>query len=552
MGAPTGRAGRAFAFGALVLLLGAPSPFSIGMHASAAPDPGASRVQPSTGSGSDFNNDGYADLAVAAEDWSSDGIDPNPGLVVIMYGSAAGLVRATSQTWTAADFAVGDHDELFGDALAAGDFDGDGFDDLAIGSSELPLGDDVRVDGGHVRIVYGSASGLTAARSQRWSQDSPGIRGVAELEDGFGSALVAADFGRGPQADLAIGVSGENGQSGAVAVLYGSITGLSATGNQLWTQSSPGVPGRRQRGRDEELFGARLAASNFAGRPYADLAIGVPGDRIGGVEAAGSVNVLYGSPTGITSTGAQLWSQRTAGIKGRPEPADGFGWSLAAGHFTGRRSADLAVGVPEENGRGAVNIISGASGGLTAKRDQLWSRKTKGLGDRHRLDIELGLVMTTGNFGEDNGTRPCDDLVVTAYDQRGGVNLVEVIYGSTRGLSTRASRSWDLDSPGIQGEMVANGTTFGAALATGDFGTNRPEERWDDLVVGDPSYNSGLFLVINGSRSGLTARGNRLWTAEQFHRPDLMYLGQTLAAGCRAGAAWSAAAHPARVRKRAG
>jgi len=336
---------------------------------------------------------------------------------------------------------------------------------------------------------------------------------------------VAADFGRGDQDDLAIGVGGEDGRRGAVAVLYGSTAGLAVGANRLWTQASPGVPGRRTRA--QEGFGLSLAAARFSGSAYADLAVGVPCDRVGGRAEAGSVNLLRGSAAGLTSKGAQLWDQRTAGIKGTPEQGDWFGWSLAAGHFTGRRSADLAVGVSGENGgSGAVNVISGGSRGLTAKGDQIWSQRTKGLGDRRRLDSDLGLQLATGNFGHDYRGRRYDDLVATAYDTK-GVNLVEIVYGSAGGLSTKHSRAWDLDSPGIQGEMSPNGTSFGTALAAGRFSGREH----DDLVIGDDLYDGGLFVVINGSTSGLTAARNRLWTAASFRQPELMFFGQALAAG---------------------
>jgi hypothetical protein len=60
-------------------------------------------------------------------------------------------------------------------------------------------------------------------------------------------------------------------------------------------------------------------------------------------------------------------------------------WSAAAsagsvfGDFNGDGFADLAVGVPLEDvgtvaNAGAVNVIYGASGGLSAADDQLWHR----------------------------------------------------------------------------------------------------------------------------------------------------------------------------------
>src|SRR3712207_4484445 len=59
-----------------------------------------------------------------------------------------------------------------------GDFDGDGFADLAVGVPFESLG--AAGHAGGVNVIYGSASGLAAERNQFWSQDSPGVADVAE------------------------------------------------------------------------------------------------------------------------------------------------------------------------------------------------------------------------------------------------------------------------------------------------------------------------------------------------------------------------------------
>src|SRR5438128_999990 len=59
---------------------------------------------------------------------------------------------------------------------------------------------------GAVNVRYGSATGLTDVGNQLWTQDSGTIADVAEEGDQFGLSLAAANFGNGPQADLAVGV----------------------------------------------------------------------------------------------------------------------------------------------------------------------------------------------------------------------------------------------------------------------------------------------------------------------------------------------------------
>ena len=77
--------------------------------------------------------------------------------------------------------------------------------------------------------------------------------------DQFGYALSAWNYGMDSRSDLAIGVPGEgiNGHedAGAVHLLYGSVTGLTATGNQFWHQDVAGIGSGTQ---PDEFFGRAL------------------------------------------------------------------------------------------------------------------------------------------------------------------------------------------------------------------------------------------------------------------------------------------------------
>src|SRR5262249_11258138 len=149
-------------------------------------------------------------------------------------------------------------------ALASGDFNGDGFDDLAIGVPTQDVG--MAVSAGAVCVLYGSPAGLTDVGNQLWSQDSPGVLDAAEGSDSFGPSLTTGDFDGDGFDDLAIGVEGEDlgaiDAAGAVNVLYGTASGLSDVGNQFWTQDSPGILGAAE---SAELFGSILASGDFNG-----------------------------------------------------------------------------------------------------------------------------------------------------------------------------------------------------------------------------------------------------------------------------------------------
>jgi len=223
-----------------------------------------------------------------------------------------------------------DHDR-FGDALTVGDFDGDGYADLAVGVPYENVGSPEKTDAGVVHVLYGSSTGIVGADSDYWHQDVSGIQNTAEANDRFGFALTAGDFDGDGHDDLAVGVPyehwGAEEDTGIVQVLYGSGSGLTDVGDQLWYQDVTDVLGTVEA---NDRFGYALAAGDLNGNGYTDLAIGVPYEDIGTVVEAGAVNVLYGSALGLTVASNQLWQQGSGGLQGTAETGDRFGFALAA------------------------------------------------------------------------------------------------------------------------------------------------------------------------------------------------------------------------------
>jgi len=168
-----------------------------------------------------------------------------------------------------------------------------------------------------------------------------------------------ADFNNDGAEDLAVGVPGEavNGVqfAGVVHVLYGSAGGITGTGSQLFTQVGDTPEAYDQ-------FGAELAAGDFNHDGFADLAASAPDESVGSLGGAGAVSVLYGSATGLTSSGGQLFTQ----VGSTPEEGDGFGVGLATGDFNHDGFADLAAGAPWEDvgsvgDAGAVSVLYGSA-----------------------------------------------------------------------------------------------------------------------------------------------------------------------------------------------
>ncbi|HEY7227625.1 MAG TPA: FG-GAP repeat protein [Nitrososphaeraceae archaeon] len=134
--------------------------------------------------------------------------------------------------------------DWFGSALAAGDFDADGYSDLAIGVSDKDVRTDIGIfnDAGQVIVMYGSSDGIHGIKlstgigkqHQIWSQNSEGIQDNPETGDRFGHALETGDFNNDGYSDLVIGAWEEKVGaikfSGAVNVIYGTSFGLLSNG----------------------------------------------------------------------------------------------------------------------------------------------------------------------------------------------------------------------------------------------------------------------------------------------------------------------------------
>jgi hypothetical protein len=330
----------------------------------------------------DFDDSGEDDLAVGVPNEGVRGRE-SAGAVHIIPGSPGGLTAAGSQYWTEGSPGVPGRRgtaNSFGQALASGHFDGTRYAGLAVGMPGQTVNG--HSSAGAVVVLSGGPDGLTKRRIQRWTQDSPGIAGTAERMDGFGgSGLVAGRFTGGRYDDLAIGVPeegvGRAARAGVVQVIYGTSSGLDATGSQLWSEASAGIAFQPV---DDAGFGLDLAIADFGrngpDRSFDDLAIGAPGD---GMRTGGVVHVIYGSRAGLAAEQSQFLNQAGTGIQDRVEATDLFGASLVAANFGAGRYADLMIGVPGETvGRqerfiGSVQLVYGSRRGITGRDSAIWS-----------------------------------------------------------------------------------------------------------------------------------------------------------------------------------
>jgi hypothetical protein len=414
--------------------------------------------------GPDFDGDGFGDLAVGfpGEDV---GAVVEAGGVSVLYGSAAGLA-SDGQTLTQDTAGVPGTSEAadrFGTALFPGNFNGDSFDDLAVGAP----GEDVGAAGGAgaVTILFGSAAGIGGAGAQLLTQANP------EPGDSFGFSLDIGDFGSGDQ--LVVGAPGEDvGAAGGAGAVSQIDDPAGTPDEQLLYQGVGGMVGTPETG---DAFGWAIVSNDFNDTDGIDsLAVGAPGEDVGAVADAGVVNIRYapgfGQPFGLT-----LLTQD------RPEARDGFGSALSDGYLAeSDGTVDLAVGAPGETvggraGAGAVSVVKNDDTGFLATGSQLFYQGFAGVPGTAETDDGFGSAVAVGSFGRGGGGLavgvPGEDIGAVA--DAGALNVLYGLDGVGTELLTQA------DAAGT----VEPGDAFGAALSD-PF--NHEEDVLEDLGVGAP------------------------------------------------------------------
>ena len=449
----------------------------------------------------DFDGDGYQDLAVSAPGAEVSIITSveEAGMVHVFYGGENGFSAADTQTVVQNDSGQPDFPEegdWFGRQLAAGDFNGDGFCDLASGAPDEDIG--ALTSAGSVHIFAGSSSGLSV-ESTAWTQSSlPAGVESAESFDRFGAKMVAGDIDGDGRDDLVVTASDDGPGSDPgylVHVFMGTQEGLDF--ERLLFQSDLVSSSDYT-----AFFGNSLTFGDFNGDPYADLVIGA-------FEDEGVVHVVPGGPTGLDLVGAVLLTQETPGIDLADESDDAFGSHTAAGDFDGDGLDELAIGysesvgfVPEVQFAGAVVVVDGLDAyidGAHGVQSQFWHQGIEGISDEPEPNEHFGRV-AVGDFDKDGYEDLAVGVPYESFEGGGHVDngALHVLYGGPTGLS--ADREQFHGQGGWNVGATEDEDAFGSVLISGDF----DDDNIDELVVGVPSENhgtnenSGLVVVITG------------------------------------------------------
>jgi hypothetical protein len=470
---------------------------------------------------SDFNGDGYSDLALGVPREDVEGLH-DVGAINVLYGAAAGLTSGGNQLWhedAPGVPEVGEPSDLWGFSLAAADFDGDGYDDLAVGAPFEDVGS--VSNGGAVTLLFGSSAGLSSEGAQLWTQDSAGVSGASDAGDQFGSAMAAGDLNADGLADLVVGVHREDlaeaRNAGAVVILPGASGGLSGEGSARWTQGRRGIQDSPERG---DGFGTSIASADLNGDGFGDLVVGAPTEDVSAEMDAGLVHVLYGSSAGASSEGDDALTQDSPGMGDVAEAGDEFGGTLAAGDLNDDGRVDLVAGAFLEDfshlgDAGAINVLMGTTAGAVPATSSFWDQDTDGVPGTAGAADAFGKALAIGDV---DGDGYADLAVAARYDDEAGPDAsgaVDVLYGSPAAPSAARAQLWTQDSIGVRGAAEER-DHFGSVLSIAHHGAGDPAQ----LAVGvhfeavDGIALAGALNVLRGSDSGLTGSGSQLWTQD--------------------------------------
>ena len=365
---------------------------------------------------------------------------------------------ASSAAWTA----TGEGKEnRFGYAVsAAGDVNGDGYDDVIIGA------DRYKAFTGRAYVYAGGPQGLGA---------SPVLTATGEtVNNHFGYAVGAAgDVNSDGFGDVVIGAYHHSNFRGRVYVYAGGPGVLEESPLSVVAGEGP-----------DSYFGRSVgAAGDVNGDGYEDVIVGAYAyDR-----GTGRAYVYAGGPGGL--------SPDPIFVATGEGPADSFGQPVgAAGDVNGDGQADIVIGAHGyDSGRGRVYVYMGAPGGLDPNLVLTLTGEEQG--DRFGYAV--------GRAGDVNGDG-YDDVIVGAYGFNNDAGRAYVYAGDAEGLGATPVFVATGDKPALWfGRSVA-----AAGDANGDG--------YGDVIVGAEGYegNTGRIHVYGGGSSGMGAEPLLVATGE--------------------------------------
>ncbi len=314
----------------------------------------------SVSSAGDVNGDGFDDLIIGAPDADPGDID-RAGESYVVFGQAGGF--GTNLELSSLDGSNGfvlngiDTDDRSGHSVSsAGDVNGDGFDDLIIGTWAATPDGGINLEG-ESYVVFGQAGGFGASLELSSLNGSNGfvINGIDAGDVSGRSVSGAGDVNGDGFDDLIIGAWAA-GSAGESYVVFGQAGGFGAS---LELSSLDGSNGFVINGIDGgDRSGLSVSnAGDVNGDGFDDLIIGAYLANPGGISSAGESYVVFGQ---ASSFGASLELSNLDGSNGFViNGIDADDWSgrsvSTAGDVNGDGFDDLIIGAHFAD-PGGINI----------------------------------------------------------------------------------------------------------------------------------------------------------------------------------------------------
>ncbi|MFE7575844.1 FG-GAP and VCBS repeat-containing protein [Streptomyces sp. NPDC057521] len=375
------------------------------------------------------------------------------------------------------------------------DFNGDGYQDVVVGTTHASVNG--QPYSGYLTIAYGSAQGLSAARTTTIDQSTPGVPGEPGEGNLFGLRLVPADLDHDGLTDLAVYTyEALPTNRGSVIVLWGRTGGITGEG-------AVRIPGP-----ESGEMGNNVIAGDFNGDGDTDLML-AHGWGDGDLEQR---SVLYGP---FSRAGKPVREQRVTMFT-----SDNFMSDPAVGDFNGDGIDDLCTFFSYEEHAEGGSLWLGTPQGLSTTSTRLPS----------------GTSPTVGDFDKDGK----DDLAVRVVpngiyeDFPTDPGTVKIHYGSASGPSTTRTKTITQDTAGVPG-VSEKGDQFGARLSAGDVNG----DGYDDLAVGVPfealesKAGAGAVVLLKGGPGGLSGTGSKSFHQDTTGMPGVAEKGDHFGASVR-------------------
>jgi hypothetical protein len=314
----------------------------------------------------DLNADGFDDVVIGIPSYGTYQT-PKVGAFMTAHGSKTGIKNGPGQFQLGSQF-----ESEFGNAVAcAGDINGDGYDDVIVGSYKFNGSANTQLEGAAF-VYYGSKTGLGTSGTildlnktkalMGWD-----VAGAGDINgDGFGDVVVG----------LKDNSNGEKNEGG-IAIYYGSKTGINAF-----------TPTIIESNQAEAFMGNSVGSADVNGDGYTDILAGATGytDDQG---KEGAVLVFHGSENGIITN--------VAAVIGGNQINSEMGNSVSsAGDVNGDGFEDVIAGANKFSGTGRAFIYHGNGDGISVNNDRAIR------GNIRLYNSEFDNNINKDNIGKDN------------------------------------------------------------------------------------------------------------------------------------------------------